>query len=274
MSKGKRIGYGVLSLLPLLFMLLIQALGVQIIYAAVTVYMSMQPGMDPVMLNDIAYTYFMEHYTGVLVLIQGVTLLVFGFWYYLGFTRKKEKGTVKNLLHIHNLAGIFLLSVGIYFFVTLLLGAADHLVPDIMDEYNMLMDSGIGGLTLLSSIATLVMAPLGEELIFRGLTLQYLRKTGLGFHVANIIQAILFGIAHMNWIQGIYAFLLGRFKTLAAPMLLHMFFNFSGTYIAALIDPLPENIWLYLFLFAAFSIFTFLGIKVLGKAPLYQENTI
>ena len=86
----------------------------------------------------------------------------------------------------------------------------------------------------------------------------------------------------MNWIQGIYAFLLGlilgwlckRFKTLAAPMLLHMFFNFSGTYIAALIDPLPENIWLYLFLFAAFAVFTFLGIKVLGKAPLYQENTI
>ena len=283
MSKGKRIGYGVLSLLPLLFMLLIQVLGGQIIYAAVTVYMSMQPGMDPAMLNDIVYTYFMEHYTGVLVLIQGVTLLVFGCWYYLGFTRKKERGTVKNLLHIHNLAGIFLLSVGIYFFITLFLVAADHLVPDIMDEYNMLMEeSGIVGLTLLSSIVTLVMAPLGEELIFRGLTLQYLRKAGLGFHAANIIQAILFGIAHMNWIQGIYAFLLGlilgwlckRFKTLAAPMLLHMFFNFSGTYIAALIDPLPENIWLYLFLFASFSIFTFLGIKVLGKAPLYQEKTI
>lgn len=45
MSKGKRIGYGVLSLLPLLFMLLIQVLGGQIIYAAVTVYMSMQPGI-------------------------------------------------------------------------------------------------------------------------------------------------------------------------------------------------------------------------------------
>lgn len=146
MSKGKRIGYGVLSLLPLLFMLLIQVLGGQIIYAAVTVYMSMQPGMDPAMLNDIVYTYVMEHYTGVLVLIQGVTLLVFGFWYYLGFTRKKEKGTVKNLLHIHNLAGIFLLSVGIYFFVTLFLVAAAHLVPDIMDEYNMLMEeSGIVG---------------------------------------------------------------------------------------------------------------------------------
>lgn len=107
MSKGKRIGYGVLSLLPLLFMLLIQVLGGQIIYAAVTVYMSMQPGMDPAMLNDIVYTYVMEHYTGILLLIQGVTLLVFGCWYYLGFTRKKEKGTVKNLLHIHNLAGIF-----------------------------------------------------------------------------------------------------------------------------------------------------------------------
>lgn len=55
----------------------------------------MQPGMDPAMLNDIVYTYFMEHYTGVLVLIQGVTLLVFGCWYYLGFTRKKKGALLK-----------------------------------------------------------------------------------------------------------------------------------------------------------------------------------
>ena len=92
MSKGKRIGYGVLSLLPLLFMLLIQVLGGQIIYAAVTVYMSMQPGMDPAMLNDIVYTYVMEHYTGVLVLIQGVTLLVFGF---LALHGKKKRALLK-----------------------------------------------------------------------------------------------------------------------------------------------------------------------------------
>lgn len=274
MRKGKRIGYALLSLSPLLMMLLLQVLGVQVFYTVITAYVSMKPGIDPALIDEIAYTYYVEHTVGFLVLIQILTLLVFGCWYYLGFVRRKVRAASKNIFSFRSLAGTFLLSQGMYFFITLFLAAADYLVPDIMAEYNMLMeDSGIGSLTLLSTIATLVLAPLSEELIFRGLTLHYLKKTGIGFWAANLIQAALFGIAHLNLIQGIYAFLLGLvlgclykyFKSLAMPMLFHMFFNFSGTYLASLLEPIPETIWLYLFLTAACIILFFLGVKLLGK---------
>ena len=68
------------------------------------------------------------------------------------------------------------------------------------------------------------------------------------------IDAALFGLVHMNWVQGGYAFALGfllgivykKSGSLAAPMLMHMFFNFCGTYLATALTgvPLAVNILL------------------------------
>ena len=58
-------------------------------------------------------------------------------------------------------------------------------------------------------IATLVLPPLVEETIFRGLIMQYLRRGGASFIVANLIQAVLFGFFHMNIVQGIYTAIFG-----------------------------------------------------------------
>lgn len=281
MHNGKKIGYGLLSLLPLFLMLLLQVLGIQCIFTAISVYASMQPGMDPSMLDDTVYAYYMEHTAEILIFVQLLTLLVFGCWYYLGFLRRQVRAASKKVFSFRSVAGILLLSHGMYFFVSLLLMAADSLVPDIMAEYNMLMeDNGIGSLTFFSTIATLVLAPLSEELIFRGLTLHYLKKTGLAFWAVNFIQAALFGISHLNPIQGIYAFLLGlvlgwlckSFKNLTAPMLFHMFFNFAGTYLASLLESVPESKWLCPLMAAACVVLTFLGVRLLGNTSFPQVD--
>lgn len=281
MHNGKKIGYGLLSLLPLFLMLLLQVLGIQCIFTAISVYASMQPGMDPSMLDDTVYAYYMEHTAEILIFVQLLTLLVFGCWYYLGFLRRQVRAASKKVFSFRSVAGILLLSHGMYFFVSLLLMAADTLVPDIMAEYNMLMeDNGIGSLTFLSTIATLVLAPLSEELIFRGLTLHYLKKTGLAFWAVNFIQAALFGISHLNPIQGIYAFLLGlvlgwlckSFKNLTAPMLFHMFFNFAGTYLASLLEAVPESKWHCPLMAAACVVLTFLGVRLLGNTSFPQVD--
>ena len=281
MHNGKKIGYGLLSLLPLFLMLLLQVLGIQCIFTAISVYASMQPGMDPSMLDDTVYAYYMEHTAEILIFVQLLTLLVFGCWYYLGFLRRQVRAASKQVFSFRSVAGILLLSHGMYFFVSLLLMAADSLVPDIMAEYNMLMeDNGIGSLTFFSTIATLVLAPLSEELIFRGLTLHYLKKTGLAFWAVNFIQAALFGISHLNPIQGIYAFLLGlvlgwlckSFKNLTAPMLFHMFFNFAGTYLASLLEAVPESKWHCPLMAAACVVLTFLGVRLLGNKSFPQVD--
>ena len=91
--------------------------------------------------------------------------------------------------------------------------------------------------SILWVISTLILPPLLEETVFRGLILQYLGKTGVRFFVANIIQAVLFGVFHMNIVQGIYAFFLGlllgylayRYDSILVPMAMHLFYNLFGT---------------------------------------------
>lgn len=67
------------------------------------------------------------------------------------------------------------------------------------------LDSDIG---LFMFIYAVILGPVCEELVFRGVTMRLVRRA-LPFWAANLMQAVLFGIFHMNWIQGIYAFVLG-----------------------------------------------------------------
>ena len=123
-----------------------------------------------------------------------------------------------------------------------------------MEDYNLLMEqTGIADRTILSTISTIVFAPICEEVIFRGLTYKFARRAGLNFLLANILQALMFGIIHMNWIQGTYAFCLGlllgfvneRYNSLYAAILLHALFNFCGTYLAEALGFLPDVIGVY-----------------------------
>ncbi len=74
-----------------------------------------------------------------------------------------------------------------------------------------------------------IMIPVVEELIFRGLAYRRMRWY-LKPLPAMILSALYFGAVHGNWLQGIYAFILGmllafayeRFKNLLAPILIHI----------------------------------------------------
>ena len=84
-------------------------------------------------------------------------------------------------------------------------------------------------------IYTVILAPLGEEMIFRGLTFGYAKKV-MPIMAANIVQAALFGIYHLNLIQGIYAFVMGlifgyiiiKLQSIWAVVILHIVVNLSG----------------------------------------------
>ena len=61
----------------------------------------------------------------------------------------------------------------------------------------------------------------------------------VSFPIANVIQAFLFGVLHMNLVQGCYAFIGGlvlgyvahKYQSVLASMLLHMFMNVSSYFI-------------------------------------------
>ena len=115
-----------------------------------------------------------------------------------------------------------------------------------------LIDSA--GLTSDITIAMLcysvILAPIGEELIFRGVTMRLARRA-LPFWLANIFQALMFGIFHMNWIQGIYAFALGlllgyvceKGGSIYYSLLMHILFNFWGTVLEQLLGNFGSTIF-------------------------------
>lgn len=81
-------------------------------------------------------------------------------------------------------------------------------------------------------IATAIVVPIAEELVFRGLVYQRLKDI-VSTKAAMIVSGLIFGIAHGNFIQGVYAFILGIFlswiyekcKTIWAPIVFHMMAN-------------------------------------------------
>lgn len=283
MSIGKKIGYGLLAFVPFFGMLVLQIGITVLVEIVVALWMMQQDGGTNLLLYIMqAGNFILEHYMETIMLTQIATLIVFGLWYYLAFVRKKEGAELKSVFCVKNVAGFLLIGLAVYFLINLYLEAIGWLLPDVMAEYNELMElSGIAELTLVSTIASMVLAPLGEETVFRGLTYRYFRKAGAGFLAANVLQALLFGIMHLNWVQGGYAFLLGlllgymtkRYNSLLVPMLLHMIFNFCGTYIATAFESLPNSWIVNPVLFVLAVCLGMAALKLLGKEKVQASVT-
>lgn len=137
-----------------------------------------------------------------------------------------------KLFSIKNILLLALVAVGCQFTV---IGLMDLILPyfkDIAEGYNELMEEFMKGNPILIFISTVILAPISEELIFRGVIMKKASRIA-PFAVANIIQALLFGIAHMNIVQGVYAFGGGlamgyvahKYKTIKASMIFHLIFN-------------------------------------------------
>ena len=105
-------------------------------------------------------------------------------------------------------------------------------------------------MTVVGVLYGVILGPIAEELIFRGVTLYYTQKFTRRFWLANLVQATFFGVLHMNLVQGIYAAVLGmvlgwvyhRFRSLYASIWLHIFFNFLAYGPLVFLDGLlPQN---------------------------------
>lgn len=99
----------------------------------------------------------------------------------------------------------------------------------------------LGGLGIVTIISNMIMAPIVEEIIFRGLMLSRLRKA-MPLWAAVVISSLLFGLAHGQILWIAYATILGlilsavavKTQSLTASILLHMVFNICGTVIPML----------------------------------------
>ena len=102
-----------------------------------------------------------------------------------------------------------------------------------MDSY--IQNSSAIDSSLMAWITAVLMAPVLEEIVFRGLMYTRLKK-GLPVVGAAIITSLAFGMAHGTVIWAIYTFVFSmvliwvfeKFQSLTASIVLHMAYNLSG----------------------------------------------
>ena len=173
---------------------------------------------------NMTYDYLMYHMNFYSVLVYLIPLAIFGLWYYFAFV--DQKGTENSLsvkikkLDITGCLILVIFTFSIQHVTSLVMAVINQLFPQAMETYTEMIDSsGITEYSLMWVVSTLILPPLVEEMIFRGLIMGYLRRTGMHWMIANVIQAVCFGIFHQNLVQG----------TLFASMLMHLLYNLFGT---------------------------------------------
>ena len=188
------------------------------------------------------YYYLLGHQNLYSFLIYFTAFVLFALWYY--FAVIQPRG-LKPFLKVRTeglspacFGWILLLAFAVQHLTSLVFTLIDMFSPAAVENYSQMVEtSGLTEYSFVWFLSTLILPPLTEEIIFRGLLLGYLKKTGIPFLAANLIQAVCFGIYHQNLAQGIYTALLGfllgylaqRYGTLIAPMFLHFLYNLFGT---------------------------------------------
>ena len=185
----------------------------------------------------ITLTSNMDFNTVLSIVFSVFCITLFAIWYYKS-CGGNFKLNVKKDFHPYELLGILLLVPGAQFMSSIVAGMISVIFPQWLEDYMALIENaGLSGeISLLMLIYSVCLAPVSEELIFRGVTYRIARRA-FPFWVANIIQAALFGIFHMNPLQGCYTFILGLFMgyicekggTLYHAIVFHFLFNLWGT---------------------------------------------
>ncbi|MBD5480004.1 MAG: CPBP family intramembrane metalloprotease [Lachnospiraceae bacterium] len=282
---GKKIGYFFLALSPAAASLILQlvlSLAYVLIRAVIEVasFMGQHPGASQVEIERVYSSAIMRNLTGGVFAYHLLSLPIFGLWYYFGCKKPKLKQSFKNVtwkaVAIAILGGVVMCLLS-----TSIVGIEQYLLPDIVENYVDMMESVDIGNDILSTIAAVCIAPIGEELVCRGLVLYYAKKSLPRFFLANILQAAMFGLMHMNWVQGIYAFAIGlllgylveRYHSLLPAMLLHFVVNFSSTvWIDKAFFWVPDEAYAYIIMFVVTSALTLLLVLWGGKIPKREER--
>lgn len=254
MSYMKKAGRYLLTVIPLL-----AGLGIQFACSFIGMFIygiwygvkSTAQGMEAT--EDSIMAGAVDIFIYILIASQIIAFIVFGIWY-----AKQIKGTEKRrltqIVRLKTVGCIVMWGIGLQLATNLLLQLMYALMPSAVENYAKLIETaGIAQTNIPSVLATIILAPVVEEIMFRGITMRLAKKAGAGFLAANLIQAAAFGIYHANLVQGIYAFVLGfvlgiiayKYDSIYPAILLHLAYNFAGTMLGAAGQYLPESVWTF-----------------------------
>lgn len=251
----KKVGYFFFSILPLLIALGIQFLASFFIMGMSALFVLPTASPDNDILNALYDIWTnMDFNTCIMIVYSLIVICAFGLWYYHSFGGDYLPD-VNATFHPMQIGAVAVLIPGAQFGCSFLTAILAAIFPSWMETYEDLLETA--GLTddisMLMLCYSVILAPIGEELIFRGVTMRSARRA-LPFWLANVMQALLFGIFHMNMIQGCYAFALGlilgyvceKGGSIYYSIFMHFLFNLWGTVISQFLDKINEVLLVFI----------------------------
>lgn len=219
---------------------------------------------------------FDENSSSLHYLILDCAVQIVSIYFFAKIYRKKDFNITKidNHMSLKTLGKYALISLGasgisvLWLFLVQFLSNYSHFIKNSLESF-IERTSIFNGEPILAFISVVILAPIVEELIFRGVVFNEVAKSK-GGALPIIVSALLFGLAHGEPVQIVYTFIGGLIfgfvysKTHSLPvvMFLHMLNNLLATF--------PP------------SISTFIdGIQILCIIPmayllskLYKKNTV
>lgn len=181
---------------------------------------------------DVRYNQFLAKYTSLILIVTDSLVLLF-LWVFFAIRKKKlaaEAGMRK--FSVGFVPWIILAGAALAVFISF---AMSFLPKAWLMEYAAASNSVAGKVTILSLAATVVAAPVVEEILFRGIILSRLGKA-MPAAPAVLLSALVFGLMHGQVLWIAYAAFLGivlalvavKTKSILATMLMHVTFNLAG----------------------------------------------
>lgn len=216
-----------------------------------------------------------DSYLEAVIYIYPVVWAIFFYFWYRRVAGKASVTTIKRFT-AKNIIILLLISIGCQLVISAFMELVLPYFEKLAQDYSELIDEILLGNPILVFVSTVILAPVSEELIFRGVILKKALRFA-PFLAANIAQALLFGIFHLNIVQGVYALGVGlvlgfvayRYQSIICSILLHMFFN-AYNYVA--IIP-TKGVWIYIDMAAGAVILT-IALIWLTKTTSDSKDTI
>ena len=187
--------------------------------------------------------------TNILCLTTAISAIVAILWYKLAFVRKytveKKEELRKNVLHGKVIAMLVIAAAGCYSLDVTIANLVAWLSPAAMDSFDSIMGAALSGSLVISFLTMVILAPVAEECLLRGIVFQMLSKRFTAIP-AVVLSALFFSLYHLNIMQALYVLPLGlllgytayKCKSVLPCILIHMVNNLMPF----LIMMLPEGL--------------------------------
>lgn len=138
------------------------------------------------------------------------------------------------------------------------------------NDYEQTTNQLYGTTLIVTIIFSVIIAPITEELLYRRILYKQIKEE-YGFYIASFISSVLFGIAHMAIVQGIYGFLTGLLlcycyevgKQIKIPILVHMIMNLTSIIGTQILYAMSQNIQIIFWLIGSIVSLCILTIFIL-----------